>query len=154
MIPIRSIIFPKEQPETLIGKTHRINTGLGRLHITVNQYEGKPYEVFAVMGKAGQDVTADTESLGRLISLALQNGISIDDISKQLNGIGGNTQYIGKRGTVKSIPDAIGKVLKEYCNTETKTQWEETEYDLCPSCGNSLIYQEGCEHCECGYSRC
>ena len=25
---------------------------------------------------------------------------------------------------------------------------------ICPECGNTLFYQEGCVNCRCGYSKC
>jgi ribonucleoside-diphosphate reductase alpha chain len=49
---------------------------LGDLYVTVNEDEtGKPFEVFATLGKAGGAAMADVEGIGRLISLALRSGI-------------------------------------------------------------------------------
>jgi hypothetical protein len=43
--------------------------------------------VFATLGKAGSIAMADTEAIGRLISLALRFGIPVSEVHQQLRGI-------------------------------------------------------------------
>ena len=59
------------------------------LYVTVTEYEGRPFEVFATIGKSGRSTTAKTEAIGRLVSLALRSGVTVDKIVEQLKGIGG-----------------------------------------------------------------
>ena len=42
----------KDRPETLQGLTTKVVTGLGSLYLTVNELDGKPFEVFAIIGKS------------------------------------------------------------------------------------------------------
>ena len=65
----------RARPATLHGNTYRKNTPIGTAYITVNANGGgnrEPFEVFINVGKAGSDVAADAEGLGRLISLLLR----------------------------------------------------------------------------------
>ena len=112
--PTESKPTKRERPEALQGVTHKLKTGSGTLYLTVNELEGEPFEVFAVLGKSGRSGAAKAESLGRMTSLALRSGVSIQDIINQLEGIGGDYQIFQKGMLVKSIPDAIAHILKKY----------------------------------------
>ena len=103
----------KERPETLNGFTTKVQTGFGSLFITVNEYEGKAFEVFAIIGKSGKSTTAKTEAIGRLVSLALRSGIDVKEIVDQLKGIGGEHPVFQKGDLVLSIPDAISRTLEK-----------------------------------------
>jgi ribonucleoside-diphosphate reductase alpha chain len=108
-----------ERPEQLSGFTIKIKTGLGNVYITVNEQEGKPIEIFAIVGKSGQSLMAKTEAIGRLISLNLQNNVPVEEIVKQLKGIAGGSPLADKDGLILSIPDAIARVLEnEYVKKE------------------------------------
>ncbi|MEO0598442.1 MAG: LAGLIDADG family homing endonuclease, partial [Chloroflexota bacterium] len=64
-------VYPR--PNMLSGSTVRFNTPFGRSYITMNSDElGNPFEVFITVGKAGSDIQADAEALGRMISLQLR----------------------------------------------------------------------------------
>ncbi|MEK7775073.1 MAG: vitamin B12-dependent ribonucleotide reductase, partial [Candidatus Zixiibacteriota bacterium] len=79
------------RPSQLGGFTEKIRTGYGNLYVTVNSLEGKPFEVFAHIGHSGYTTMADTEGICRLISLALRSGVPVEQIIKQLRGIGGSS---------------------------------------------------------------
>ncbi len=149
----------KERPETVEGFTTKIKTGLGNLYINVTEYEGRPFEVFALIGKSGNSTTAKTEAIGRLVSLALRSGIMVEDIVEQLKGIGGEHPVFQKDGLVLSIPDAIGKVLKDrYLKGEGKKvsgKERSLKGETCPECGEPVNFEEGCMTCHfCGYTMC
>ncbi len=109
----------KDRPETLEGFTTRMKTGLGQLYVTVTEFEGRPFEVFATIGKSGRSTTAKTEAIGRLVSLALRASVSVEDIVHQLEGIGGEHPVFQQGGPVLSIPDAISRVLdNRYLNNK------------------------------------
>ena len=154
-------VWVKERPETLPGFTTRVRTGYGNLYITVTEYEGRPFEVFAIIGKSGRSTTAKTEAIGRLISLCLRAGVSVEEIVDQLKGIGGEHPVFQKDGLVLSIPDAIARVLeKKYLKgKKEKKEQNKREFDLmgerCPECGERLSFEEGCMKCySCGFSSC
>jgi ribonucleoside-diphosphate reductase alpha chain len=150
----------KERPETLSGFTTKIRTGYGHLYVTVTEYEGQPFEVFATIGKSGRSTTAKTEAIGRLVSLALRSGVTVDKIVNQLKGIGGEYPIFQDGGLVLSIPDAIARVLeKRYMTGENFQKVHKTEYSLmgekCPECGQTISFEEGCMMCHfCGFNKC
>ncbi|BCS97686.1 ribonucleotide-diphosphate reductase subunit alpha [Desulfoluna limicola] len=150
----------RERPEILEGFTSKITTGMGQLYITVTEMDGRPFEVFATIGKSGKSTTAKTEAIGRLISLALRAGVDVSEIINQVKGIGGEHAVFQKGGRVLSIPDAIGRVLeKRYGNgTATpngKKNAASLKGDACPECGGTVAHEEGCMKCHlCGYTKC
>jgi len=101
------------RPETLTATVTKIPTGLGNLYVTITEHEGKPFEVFCTLGKSGASIMAKAEVVGRMVSLALRFGIPISDISKQLIDISGSDPVAWKNTVIKSIPDAVGKLLRE-----------------------------------------
>ena len=155
-------VWVKERPETLPGFTTKVTTGMGNLYITVTEYEGKPFEVFAIIGKSGRSTTAKTEAIGRLISLCLRAGVSVEEIVDQLKGIGGEYPVFQKNGLVLSIPDAIARVLeKRYLRGDKKQKKTKKTFQIdlkgerCPECGEKLSFEEGCMKCySCGFSSC
>jgi len=149
---------PARRPQTLSGQTTSIGTALGNLFVTVNSADGKPFELFAQIGKAGSDVVAFTEAIARLVSLALRCGVSIDEIVTQLEGIGGARSVGYGPNRIMSVPDAIGQALRKLAQSETTENTASSSHamELCPDCGTcALIRAEGCLKCEaCGFSEC
>jgi ribonucleoside-diphosphate reductase alpha chain len=149
-----------DRPETLFGFTTKIKTGYGHLYVTVTEFEGRPFEVFATIGKSGRSTTAKTEAIGRLVSLALRAGVTVDKIVDQLKGIGGEHPIFQDGGLVLSIPDAIARVMeKRYLTGEKAPKFRKTEYSLlgekCPECGQVVSFEEGCLTCHfCGFNKC
>ena len=150
----------KVRPETLMGFTTKVKTGMGNLYLTVTEYDGKPFEVFATIGKSGRSTTAKTEAIGRLVSLALRSGVKVEKIVEQLKGIGGEHPVFQNGGLVLSIPDAIARVLeKRYLSGSAANRLRRTENSLwgekCPECGQTVSFEEGCILCHfCGFNKC
>ncbi len=150
----------KERPETLYGFTTKMVTGLGILYVTVTEYEGRPFEIFATIGKSGSSTTAKTEAIGRLVSLALRSGVKVEKIVDQLRGIGGEHPVFQKDGLVRSIPDAISRVLeKRYLKDgsyKKRLKYENSlSGEVCPECGQTISFEEGCMTCHfCGFTKC
>jgi len=150
----------KERPETLEGFTTKMNTGMGNLYVTVTEYEGRPFEVFATIGKSGRSTTAKTEAIGRLVSLALRSGVKVEKIVEQLKGIGGEHPVFEKDGLVLSIPDAIARILERRYLQDTphsrKNKYHNTlAGETCPECGQTISFEEGCMTCHfCGFTKC
>jgi ribonucleoside-diphosphate reductase alpha chain len=155
------------RPEILEGFTAKMKLGHGTLYITVNEANGRPVEVFATIGKSGQSTMAKTEAIGRLVSLSLRYGVPVQKIVRQLKGIGGEYPIFQKDGLVRSIPDALARILerrylkKNGTNGKNGAHVEVEKLVLtganCPDCGGSgtLERAEGCVKCiSCGYSKC
>jgi ribonucleoside-diphosphate reductase alpha chain len=154
-------ITPMKRPQFLEGFTEAIKTGYGNLYVTVNTYEGRPFEVFVQIGKSGYTTMADAEAIGRLTSLALRSGVSVKNVVEQLEGIGGASPVFSDGKLIMSIPDAIAAVLrKHFVSAEDPTGKKAKTFDIdlerCPDCGSrALAFEQGCITCRsCGFSKC
>ncbi|MGB5034853.1 MAG: adenosylcobalamin-dependent ribonucleoside-diphosphate reductase [Microgenomates group bacterium] len=106
------------RPMVVQGSTYRMNTPVGTAFITINTNGGgEPLEVFINVGKAGTDVYAMAEGLGRIVSLALRFSshlaphVRIKEIVDQLGSIGGARAMGFGKERIKSLPDAVAKAL-------------------------------------------
>ncbi|NOY88135.1 MAG: vitamin B12-dependent ribonucleotide reductase [FCB group bacterium] len=160
-IPFSSIV--EKRPHVLSGFTEKIKTGYGNLYVTVNVKNNRPFEVFAHIGKSGYTTMADTEAICRLISLALRSNIPVEQVTKQLRGIGGSNQIYADGSKIFSIPDAIAQVLDKnfshLSNKKTTSSSESGEkgvsLEICPQCSAPMRFESGCFNCvSCGYSTC
>ncbi|MFH0987738.1 MAG: adenosylcobalamin-dependent ribonucleoside-diphosphate reductase, partial [Patescibacteria group bacterium] len=88
----------KPRPMVVRGATYRIQTPVGIAFITLNTNGGsppEPLEMFITVGKAGSDIYAMAEGLGRMVSVALRFSSHlpvverVHEIISQLSGIGG-----------------------------------------------------------------
>jgi ribonucleoside-diphosphate reductase alpha chain len=175
--PVQSQII-QDRPIRVDGATYKIKTPLGSAFITVNQDpEGNPFEVFLTIGKAGSEVSAMAEALGRMISTTLRFGNHLPakerarEIAEQLRGIGGGRSVGFGPNKIRSLPDAVARALSLHfgfgkseeahqvpMQIEVATVDNEAAKvgDICPSCGSpALVYEEGCAKCHaCGHSEC
>ena len=149
---------PLGRPEILSGRTRGIASPIGKMYVTVNEYDGRPYEVFVAVGKAGGTSGSFSEAVGRLISLALRKGIDIKEIHRQLRGISSDRAFGFGSGKVASGPDAVAKVLEDLDyiqDMQHKSSEDDAEFAACPDCHAELTFEEGCYKCHaCGYGGC
>ena len=180
----RTVRTPEERPDWISGTTGRLRTGHGNMYITINyEQDGKPFELFTTLGKAGGCDGAQLEAISRLVSLALRSGIDAKDVINQLHGITCCPAW--DRGTlVRSAPDAMAIALERFINQNMNTEIEaeptavqlqlsaDVEYinsalysnghhpdafasRKCPDCNAPVIHQEGCRICvSCGWNKC
>lgn len=111
----------KQRPAVLGGKTYKTATPFGNAYISVNEDQnGNIFEVFINVGKAGSDISADAVAIGRLISMTFRipSPFSSDRIAQnvvdQLAGIGGSSSAGFGQQRVRSLADAVAKVLREH----------------------------------------
>jgi len=108
----------KQRPALVEGYTRQVRAPEGKINVTINSDEDGPLEVFVNVGKAGSDIAALAEALGRLISLNLQilSPVSQSDraqeIADQLRNIGGNRSVGFGPQQVRSLPDAVARALE------------------------------------------
>ena len=146
-------ITPRPRPERTTGATELINTGCGKLYVTVNRDELGFCEVFAQMGKTGGCASSQIESTGRLISLALRSGVRIDAIIKQITAIRCPSPIWQNGHQILSCPDAIARVLSNVAQVEAPAPT--ASMATCPDCGGAIEHESGCLVCRgCGFSRC
>ncbi|AZS16252.1 adenosylcobalamin-dependent ribonucleoside-diphosphate reductase [Paenibacillus lutimineralis] len=111
----------KKRPQVLRGATYKINTPFGMAYITINDLNGIPSEIFLNVGKAGSDVFAMAEALGRVCSLFLRygdHGEKVELLIKHLKGIGGSGAIGFGPNRVESIADAVAKALEIHVQSD------------------------------------
>ncbi|ANE49070.1 ribonucleoside-diphosphate reductase [Paenibacillus swuensis] len=178
--PAAKGLFDKEyksRPQILKGATYKVNTPFGMAYITINDLNGTPGEIFLNVGKAGSDVFAMAEALGRVCSLFLRygdHGNKVLLLIKHLKGIGGSGAIGFGPNRVESIADAVAKALEihiqgsdpdelvsaasEVLDAPTATPAPAAakmarpssvpSLDLCTACGTAaLVNSEGCKTC-------
>src|SRR6266699_1237038 len=120
----------KARPAVVQGYTRQVSAPEGKINVTINSDEHGPLEVFVNVGKAGSDIAALAEALGRLISLNLRvlSPLSQTDraleIAEQLRGIGGSRSIGFGIQQVRSLPDAIARALEQHLETLQPTTEE------------------------------
>lgn len=128
----------RHRPKKLVGATYRLVTPLGKAYITINDVDGKPFEVIVNVGKAGSDVFAMSEALGRVTTLFLRFGEVPDGnkeklLIKHLKGIGGSGAVGFGENRVESIADAVAKAIETHMgldNNEQVNNVEEKQVDV------------------------
>ncbi len=135
----------KPRPAVVHGYTRNVKAPEGTINITINSDEHGPIEVFVNVGKAGSDIAALAEALGRLISFNLRilSPLSQTDraqeIADQLRGIGGSRSVGFGMQQVRSLPDAVARALELHMESIKPTQEEETAQS---SNGNGHNHEE------------
>ncbi|MBP7927807.1 adenosylcobalamin-dependent ribonucleoside-diphosphate reductase [Patescibacteria group bacterium] len=167
------IALPIERGYKLIGTTYKIATPQGSAFVTINKNDsGEPLELFINVGKAGSDLTAMAEAIGRITSGWLRSShdplTTAKEIIAQLVGIGGSRSVGYGPNRISSVPDAIARVLADEYGVSIRNNGHNivekknpeisvfSYVNMCPECGNaSLVQEEGCSKCyNCGYSVC
>lgn len=171
------------RPAVLTGKTHSIDTPVGKTFVTINEnINEQPFEVFINTAKAGSETAAVSEAIGRLISFILRIPSPVSpserlrEVGDQMKGIGGSRTLGFGPNRIMSLPDGIAKAIQNYTKSKfikNDEHIDESEGhsltmvnmntdiltkvgDLCSQCGEaSVINEEGCRKCySCGYSEC
>ena len=175
---VSAMLTERQRPKVLTGVTERVRTAHGNLFVTINyNEEGKPFEVFASLGKAGSTESAQLEAITRLTTMSLRAGVEPSQIIQHLQGI--TDEPIWDKGTlVRSTPDAVAQVLSRHLlkndsgtnvntssdiaqlglftndNVDTAPKESNTNEEVlvkklaCPDCSiGVLVHQEGCLRC-------
>jgi ribonucleoside-diphosphate reductase alpha chain len=157
-------ITPKKRPDVIKGTTRLMNTGCGKLYVTINEDEdGNLFELFTQMGKAGGCAASQAEAIGRLVSLAFRSNIEPVEIEKQLRGISCHSPAWAAGGKIASCSDAISKAIESYVEQGDSTNGNGStpRKDIsmlcgaCPDCGGAVENEGGCAVCrDCGFTKC
>ena len=165
------VTAPKRLP-TLDADIHSVSVKGEKFAIVVGLQNNQPYEIFGghmnglgiknhckgkltkmkkghyslsfdniVINKFSEQFTPTEQIMFRLTSTSLRHGVPIKFIVEQL-----------QKATedITSMASAAARVLKKYIK-----DGEQVHGQSCPSCGNGLIYMEGCVSCStCGWSKC
>jgi ribonucleoside-diphosphate reductase alpha chain len=105
---------PERTPTLLPAIRVRHGTGFGHIHVTVviDIKTARELEIFAQIGRAGEQTYSDLEGMCRLASLYLRSGGSLAEVTKQLLGIGSNLS--SEKGDKVSVANSLGEALDAY----------------------------------------
>jgi ribonucleoside-diphosphate reductase alpha chain len=171
---------PRARQDITHGSTRKVRTGCGNIYVTVNEDEdGRLFEIFNQLGKAGGCAASQSEAIGRLVSLALRSGVEPEDVIKQLKGISCHMPVWHKEGKILSCSDAVAKAIEWHLQSKdaqsdlpgergpsennpsgrvripvSKGSTPIFQRGACPECGGPLLFEEGCAKCFCGFSDC
>ncbi|WP_137288298.1 adenosylcobalamin-dependent ribonucleoside-diphosphate reductase [Natronorubrum halophilum] len=110
----------RERPDALQGVSQRIDTGYGKVYVTINEdpETGQPFELFANIGHSGGFTNSFTEALAKVISTSLRSGVDPEEIVDELCGTRSPKVAWDKGEQIQSIPDAIGSAMRRYLENE------------------------------------
>ncbi|SDQ86961.1 adenosylcobalamin-dependent ribonucleoside-diphosphate reductase [Natronobacterium texcoconense] len=110
----------RDRPDALQGVSQRIDTGYGKLYVTINEdpETGQPFELFANIGHSGGFTNSFTEALAKVISTSLRSGVDPEEMVDELCGTRSPKVAWDKGEQIQSIPDAIGTALRRYLENE------------------------------------
>ncbi|TMT87141.1 adenosylcobalamin-dependent ribonucleoside-diphosphate reductase [Haloterrigena sp. H1] len=110
----------RERPDALQGVSQRIDTGYGKIYVTINEdpETGQPFELFANIGHSGGFTNSFTEALAKVISTSLRSGVDPEEIVDELCGTRSPKVAWDKGEQIQSIPDAIGTAMRRYLEGE------------------------------------
>lgn len=138
------------------GSTLDFATGCGSIHVTCNELEQRPYEVY-VLSEGG--CPANNEALGKVVSKYLHDPRlrggeleTVQRITRTLHKVKCMTALKSKKAAGKSCADIIA--------TRMDKVWADDKIEVvkptCPECGRVLMFAGGCGNgeCVCGWSGC
>lgn len=103
----------RKRPKVTHGQTIKMVTGCGKVYITINwDKDGRPFEIFSTMGKAGGCAASQAEAISRMVSMSLRSGIETSEIIKHLKNITCHRPFGLGKNKITSCSDAIGKALE------------------------------------------
>ena len=169
-------------PDERQSITHKFDVGGHEGYLIVGLYEnGQPGELFIKIAKEGSTIGGLMDTIGILVSLALQYGVPLEHLCRKLKDVSFEPSGLTFNKDIpqaKSIVDYIFRWLELWFLTrynkpdpltagktpaaETTAQKanlntspSESSGDTCPDCGWLMIFQEGCMLCRaCGYTKC
>ncbi|MDZ7850382.1 MAG: ribonucleotide reductase N-terminal alpha domain-containing protein [Halodesulfurarchaeum sp.] len=118
----------RSRPDALQGVSQRVDTGYGKLYVTINEDEkGRPFELFANIGHSGGFTNSFTEALAKVISTALRSGVDPYEIVDELKGTRSPKVAWDKGEQINSIPDAIGTAMWRYLEDQVDKPYPQQE---------------------------
>ena len=148
VVPVVPVVPRIPRPMILEGTTYKAESPIGRMYVTINHDENKqPFEVFINNGKSGSDVMAMADALGRMISFVLRIHSPVPqrerlrEIVSELTGIGGARSVGFGENRVRSLPDAVAKVLAKHANFRVNGKVEDRPVE--PIAADAVTVPEG-----------
>lgn len=146
------------------GRPYEIFTGINNMEnfpvptsitegeiVKVNDHLGKRYDFRYTdkygytnrLGGLSRIFNQEYWNYAKLISALLRGGIELDKVVKIIDGMHFESD------TLNTWKNGVKRAIKMFIADGSKS------YEVCPECGEHLIYEGGCTMCKnCGFSRC
>jgi ribonucleoside-diphosphate reductase alpha chain len=103
-----------DEPDTLPSTTVRVPTPDGIMYVSVSEFNGVPWRVDIIIGKAGSAVMAWAHSLARLSTMALQGGATLNELIDEIAGVTSDKLTMDRRTEVRSGPEGVAIAFIRY----------------------------------------
>ncbi len=130
---VEKLVMNKKKATPTIARGVRLKKkcDMGNVYTSIFYEAGDgPIEVFVNLGKSGGYMAGTAEVTGRLASLALKYGATLDEVSEHLIGISCGQKVGLGSGTVLSMFDAVGKSLLEIAKGEQLNMFGEEKNEI------------------------
>ena len=102
----------RTRPRITSSYTVRMQTGCGKLYVTVGRDKENVIEAFAVLGKGGNCAAAQNEAVTRAITLGMKHGIPIEEYIEEFSEINCSCPAWDDGEFISSCAVAIAIVLQ------------------------------------------
>ncbi len=151
--------FRRKFARDRISLTHKFDVGEMEGYIHIGLFpDGLPGELFLTGSKQGSTISGLLDGVAILTSLALQYGVPLEAMVAKMQGT--RFEPAGLTGnsaipSASSLLDYIFRYVQLRCGNRGVAELENSGM-VCPECGASICFQEGCLCCsaQCGWSRC
>lgn len=122
------------------GDIAKVNDNLGKRYDF--RYTDK-YGYTNCLGGLSRIFNQEYWNYAKLISALLRGGIELDKVVKIIDGMHFESD------TLNTWKNGVKRAIKMFIEDGSQS------YEICPDCGEHLIYEGGCTMCKnCGYSKC
>lgn len=149
----------RKLPDERQSVTHKFSISGHAGYVTVGMYEdGTPGEVFVNMAKEGSTISGLVDSFAKMLSFALQYGISLEFLVRKLKGSAFEPSgHTGNKDIpfAKSVTDYVMRWLENRFLEHPKLPLGEDNISAptCPNCGILMVTTGNCNACPvCGTS--
>jgi ribonucleoside-diphosphate reductase alpha chain len=145
--------FIQKRPKRLYGFTEKVSftygDNMGKAYVTINLYDGDPWEVF--ISTKIKEVSAIAKALGLMTTKLLRLGCTSDNLQQAIDTL----TYDQTMGNLSSqLANILKQLQKEKMTIQSSTSKNEIKLAKCPSCGVEAYDKANCICHSCGVSKC
>lgn len=134
------ILLPKNITSGKIIRNYNEETGVKSYDFQFSNKRGYKTTIEGLSHKFNPEYW----NYAKLISGVLRYGMPIDQVVRLVNGLQLNNE------SINTWKNGVERALKKYIPDGTQAKGQ-----VCPKCGDTLVFEEGCLICKkCGYSKC
>jgi len=130
-----------DRPNELEGITIKYELACAAVYVTYNFQDGKLTEIFTRIGKAGSCSGCLVQSLSRVLSISIQEGIDVKKLAKTLIGMECVGSQMGARDDPNRLTSCMDAVARELYRFERDAKGAKKV--KCKVCDNTIPIKGG-----------